>query len=55
MKKTMWRLAGNSGSRITGVPDPFLLYLDHLWVWVNQVQQQADQDIVDLVFEHWLS
>lgn len=45
----------NVAVSIMCVPDHLLLYLDHLWVWVNQVQQQADQDIVDLIFEHWLS
>ena len=29
-------------------------YLDNMWVGVHQMQQQADQDVVDLVFEHGL-
>ena len=29
-------------------------YLDNVRVGVHQVQQQADQDVVDLVFEHRL-
>ena len=29
-------------------------YLDDMRVGVHQMQQQADQDVVDLVFEHRL-
>lgn len=50
----MVRWSGGS-SGVMCVPEHLVLYLNHLWVWVNQVQQQADQDIVDLIFEHWLS